>query len=188
VAILVAAALLAEVIATVVLCPFERARIKLVSDPTFAPSTVSAFARLAREDGIYDGFYGNLGPTLVKQGTYTIGKLTTFSLAFDFLMGRGFGLPRPAVTLAASVVAGLVASVVSQPGDMLQICTSSNSTLAAQCPIDINTGRRPGLFKLMVLMGPKKLFTGWRARLLQIEVIVVTQLLIYDGIKSFFGL
>ncbi|CAK0853601.1 unnamed protein product [Prorocentrum cordatum] len=46
VAILVAAALLAEVIATVVLCPFERARIKLVSDPTFAPSTVSAFARL----------------------------------------------------------------------------------------------------------------------------------------------
>ena len=47
---------LAEFFADIALCPLEATRIRLVSQPDFAPGMLPAFARLAREEGIA-GFY-----------------------------------------------------------------------------------------------------------------------------------
>jgi hypothetical protein len=55
------AAALAEFVADIALCPLEATRIRLVSQPDFAPSMLSAFARLAKEEGLIKGFYSGFG-------------------------------------------------------------------------------------------------------------------------------
>ena len=60
-------AAVAEFIADVFLCPLEATRIRLVSNPTYAPSTISAMAKMASEEGIISGFYSGFGPILAKQ-------------------------------------------------------------------------------------------------------------------------
>jgi len=44
------------------------------------------------------------------------------------------------------------------------------------------------MLRMAQLLGWGGLFSGWKARLLQVEIIVVTQLLIYDGLKQAIGL
>jgi len=188
--ILVAAALVAEIFASLVLCPFERMRIRLVADPNFAQGMVPAIRRMLREDGFVGALYGEgLGATLIKQIAYTVAKLTVFVLIFEALKGvLPYEVPRFVVTLISSMVAGFVAGIASQPGDTLQICTSTDSSLRDVCPVDVETGAPPGLLKLARTLGWQALFTGWRARLLHVEVIVVSQLLIYDAILHAMGL
>ena len=64
----------AEFIADIFLCPLEAARIRCVSDPTFASSLPSAMGRLLKEEGAIAGFYSGLGPILLKQVPYTMAK------------------------------------------------------------------------------------------------------------------
>jgi len=64
----------AEFIADVFLCPLEATRIRLVSNPTYAPSMASAMAKMAKEEGILGGFYAGFGPILFKQVPYTMAK------------------------------------------------------------------------------------------------------------------
>ncbi len=49
---LLAAAACAELIASTALCPYEAARIRLVSDPSFASGLGAALSRLVRESGL----------------------------------------------------------------------------------------------------------------------------------------
>jgi len=71
----------AEFIADVFLCPLEATRIRLVSNPTYAPSMASAMAKMAKEEGILGGFYAGFGPILFKQVPYTMAKFAgTLSL------------------------------------------------------------------------------------------------------------
>jgi len=190
VAILIVAALVAETFATIVLCPFERVRIKLVADPTFGQGgLLTSLWQSVREQGFVGALYGEgLPATLIKQFAYTVAKLTCFALVcqeFRILFPLA---PRWAATLASSLVAGIIASISSQPGDTLQICTSTNSKLRDSCPVDLETGESPGVLKLARALGWQALFTGWRARLFHVEAIVVTQLLIYDAILHSLGL
>jgi solute carrier family 25 phosphate transporter 3 len=188
--VLVVAAFAAELIASTLLCPFERARIKLVSDPSYADGLPKALSRLLQEDGVAKGLFGDgLAPTLVKMTAYTVAQLTTFTLVSEALSGAlPADVPRLAFTLPSSVTAGFVASIASQPGDTLQTCTSTKTKLSEQCPVDVASGGPPSLLELALALGAEGLFTGWQARLVQMEVIVVTQLLVYDTIKSLVGL
>lgn len=61
-AIYLGSAAAAEFIADCFLCPLEATRIRLVSNPTYAPSTLSAMAKMASEEGIIAGFYSGFGP------------------------------------------------------------------------------------------------------------------------------
>lgn len=188
--ILVGAAFAAEMVASTLLCPFERARIRLVADPGFAEGLLPALSRLAREEGVVQGLFGDgLAPTLVKMTAYTTAQLTTFTLVSEALSGAlPPDVPRLAFTIPSSLIAGFVASIASQPGDTLQTCTSSRLKLSGECPVDVDTVAAPSLFDIAQKLGPGGLFTGWQARLVQMEVIVVTQLLVYDTIKSAVGL
>lgn len=42
----------AEIIGSLLLCPFEAVRIRSVATPTFAPNMVRAFSRMLQEEGI----------------------------------------------------------------------------------------------------------------------------------------
>lgn len=86
VCILVVAAFGADVMASLVLNPFERARIRLVSDPSYATSLTQTLRQLVRDDGVINGLYGSgLAATMLKQQAYTIAKLTVFTLVFESL-------------------------------------------------------------------------------------------------------
>jgi len=190
VGILILAAFGAEIFASLVLYPFERARIRLVSDPSFSKGLIPALLKMVREEGPWAMLTGDgLAATLVKQTAYTVSKLTVFVLVFELIVDlMHVPMPRMAVTFLSSVVAGLFAGIASQPGDTLQVCTSTDSSLRESCPVDVETGAPPSMMRLARMLGWQALFTGWRTRILQVEVIVVIQLLIYDGIKHAVGI
>jgi len=193
--VLVAAAFVAEIFASALLCPFERFRIRLVADPEFSKGGLPKLTQALHKDGFRKTLYGKgLGSMLIKQCAYTIAKLTVFTLISDFLRYHWLDAQacacrtRIAVTFLASVLAGLVAGIASQPGDTLMTCMSTDSALQRACPIDVETGGPPGTMQMALSLGWQGLFTGWRARLIHVEVIVVTQLFIYDAIKHAVGL
>lgn len=72
--IYLAAAAGAEFVADVFLCPLEATRIRLVSDPTYASGLMSAFPKIAKQEGIIRGFYSGFTPILFKQIPYTMAK------------------------------------------------------------------------------------------------------------------
>ena len=91
IAVLVGAAFAAECMASTLLTPFERARIKLVADPSYAEGLLPALSRLLKEDGPLKGLFGDgLLPTLIKMTAYTTAQLTTFTLVSEALAPRGF--------------------------------------------------------------------------------------------------
>jgi solute carrier family 25 phosphate transporter 3 len=200
--VLVAAAFVAEIFASALLCPFERLRIRLVADPAFSRGGLPQLTKALSEDGFRKTLYGKgLGSMLIKQTAYTVAKLTVFTLISDSLryywtdpgaylcqLSKTVLFPRMAVTLLASLLAGIVAGIASQPGDTLMTCMSTDSTLREACPVDAKTGGPPGTLQMAHALGWEGLFTGWRARLIHVEVIVVTQLFIYDAIKHAVGL
>ncbi|CAE8586765.1 unnamed protein product [Polarella glacialis] len=123
---------------------------------------------------------------------YTTAQLTTFSLTSEFFSGQlPLDAPRLLATLPAALLAGFVASIASQPGDTLQTCTSADGG-AEDCPVDPSSSESlsgpPSALDLALKLGWSGLFTGWEARLLQMEVIVVTQLQVYDAVKHEVGL
>merc|ERR1712232_1351361 len=65
----------AEFIADIFLCPLEAARIRCVSDPTFAKGTIEAVTKLVKTEGIA-GWYAGFVPILFKQIPYTMAKFT----------------------------------------------------------------------------------------------------------------
>ena len=67
-----AAAVCAGALASIILCPMEETRIRLVTDPTFdSKGLLDGLPRLIQEEGIFSTFSG-LGAMLSKQVPYTM--------------------------------------------------------------------------------------------------------------------
>lgn len=119
--ILIAASVTAEIVGSSALTPLEAARIRMVADADYAPGLRSGIARMISEEGLGSLTRG-LPAVLAKQIPYTVTKLVTF----DYLVrtvasksgggggGRGMG-----VTVVCAVIAGVMSSLASQPGDSL---------------------------------------------------------------------
>ena len=79
----------------------------------------------------------------------------------------------------SAVIAGLVASILSQPGDTL--LTLYNSRRAP----DGDAASVAGMAReIIAASGPAGLFRGWKPRLAHTASIVVVQLAAYDYLKS----
>merc|ERR1719386_679185 len=79
--------LLAEFIADIFLCPLEACRIRLVSDPTYAPSMPATMSKMASEMGVIPAFYSGFGPILFKQVPYTMAKFAVQGAAAESIYG-----------------------------------------------------------------------------------------------------
>jgi len=205
-------AFLAELLATVVLCPAEAARVILVTDPGYVEPTRQAYRELCqknrgihlitslfgantwlalhqlrKDQGVLLGWFGALVPLLAKQCSYTVAKLVTYDVLRSVLCQE---FSPVLARLLAAFGAAAAATVASQPADTIFTCISLDG--GGECPIDFDSeeiwdDEPPSIWKQMQdatrRLGVTGLFSGWRTRICQMTLVVVMQLLIYDSIR-----
>lgn len=177
---MMSSAVMAEVIGTAALLPFETTRIRMVADPSFGKGTIEVMTKIVRNQGL-NGIYGGVIPILCKQIPYTIAQFLVFEQAatvlYTELGKRDFdtsqGNVKTAITLGAALVAGTTASLISQPGDTL---------------LSVMTKNQIGLMPALKQLGPVGLYRGASARMVHVSSYVVGQFLIYDQIKMLCGI
>mmetsp|Transcript_32043 Transcript_32043/g.51771 ORF Transcript_32043/g.51771 Transcript_32043/m.51771 type:complete len:356 (+) Transcript_32043:160-1227(+) len=184
--IYIASAAIAEFFADVALCPLEATRIRLVSQPDFAPSPIAAAARLFREEGLLRGFYSGFGPILFKQIPYTIAKFVVYERVAEAIytsLGKEKSQLSDAtntyINLGSGLIAGLCSAVISQPADTL--LSKINKQKGAQGSV---TSR---LMTIAKELGPAGLFSGLGARLVMVGTLTAFQFAIYGDIKRMLG-
>ncbi|GHJ88831.1 hypothetical protein NliqN6_5233 [Naganishia liquefaciens] len=182
-AIYLAGASIAEFFADILLAPMEATRIRLVSDPKFAPGMISGLTKIARTEGAASLYAGFL-PLLCKQIPYAIGQFTVnefcHELAFKGMTAEQQAqlseVKKLSITLGSGIVAGFAAAILSHPAD----------TLLSQ----INKGhgpKGPMVSRLITLgkeAGIRGLFTGLGPRMIMTAGLVTGQFVIYKYIKD----
>lgn len=170
----------AEILGTTALLPFEAARIRTVANPEYAKGMFGVLGRLVSEQGIR-GIYGGILPILCKQVPFTITQFLVFEFAASALyrqlstrfddVGAKFGTQ---ITLGSALLAGVSASLVSQPGDTVLSVIS----------------KAPGTSVMAAIqkLGPAGLYLGASARCVHVTSFIVAQFLIYDSIKRACGI
>jgi len=174
--------------ASVILCPLERTRIRLVTDPDFSKyNLLTGIQRLTEESGAINLFYG-LPAMLSKQCPYTLGKQVTYdticAALYAIVTNANEASTKIEVSLLGASVAAVVACVLSQPGDVILTETykekdSSCLTKSFSKVVTTIYTEREGL---------NGFYTGLVARLIQVGGIITSQLLLYDIIKQSLGL
>lgn len=201
------ASVVAGAVASVVLCPCEDARIRMVSQPAFATGLVDALVKLVQEDGFLATFKG-LGAMLAKQVPYTMTK----QVSFDFVASAlyTFAAQRrqtddcdartaAAITFAAAAVTSGLACVASQPGDVIltQVYGHAGSSAGVHAAIgsthvpqaDVSDASLASVSRqIWAAQGAGGFFVGLQARLCHVGGIITSQLAIYDYVKQGLGL
>ena len=184
-----AAAICAGALASIILCPMEETRIRLVTDPSFGNGLFDGLPRLLKEEGALSPFVRGLPSMLSKQVPYTMGKQVSFdifaAMLYSFLVGLSF-LPQKEIALEVEIGAAFLASIVaclsSHPGDVLLTSTykssdgSEKKSFFTTIKNVYNDGGIPAFFR------------GLNARFLHVGCIITFQLVIYDQIKQALGL
>lgn len=183
-----AAAICAGALASIVLCPMEETRIKLVTDSSFAKGLLDGLPKLVQEEGILAPFQRGIAPMLSKQIPYTMGKQVSFDIFATMLYGTLLGLaflPKNGIALEVEVGAAFLASIVaclaSHPGDVLLTATYKDS--------ENTDGNFFGTIQRVYKDGGiSAFFRGLNARFIHVGCIITFQLVIYDQIKQSLGL
>lgn len=176
----------AGTVASAALCPMESLRIKMVAEPEYAQAgLVQGSVKMAKTYGI-SGFWKGFTPMLCKQVPYTVTK----NVSFDFFTTMCYSALRVwgvnicsryklLIPLVSAMVASVLSTISSQPGDMLLSLVSSQEG-----------GKRTREFTKEILKenGVNGFFVGIKARFVHVGVIVTLQLLMYDYIKRLCGI
>jgi len=215
------ASIVAGAVASMLLCPMESTRIKIVTDRAYAgKGFVAALSKLMADEGFFSTFAG-IWAMLAKQVPYTFGKQVSFDVfagllyAFFHHVQESMSIMTDrqikwAVSVTAAFLASIIACIFSQPGDMILTETyrkpgSSEIELPAGAVV---TGVPPPKGQVPPILQPKKahktfpevvqsiydagglakFFTGTRARIVHVGLIITTQLVIYDIVKQLLGL
>ncbi|KAI5287488.1 mitochondrial phosphate carrier protein [Ascosphaera acerosa] len=180
-AVYLASAAAAEFFASTALCPLEATRIRLVSQPDFASGLVSGFGKILKNEGA-GAFYSGFGPILFKQVPYTMAKFVVFEKASAALFStvdkeNASESTKTTINLAAGLIAGLSAAVVSQPADTMLSKINKTQGLPGE-------GTASRLIKIAKELGVKGSFTGVGARLVLVGAITAGQFGIYGSCKQ----
>jgi solute carrier family 25 phosphate transporter 3 len=166
--------------ASIMLCPMEALRIRLVAEREYAErGWIQGGLWMIRREGA-SGFARGIWPMLYKQVPYTITKNVSFDLITTALYRRWSSTVGWVVPLTAAVVASVLSCLASQPGDMLLSLVNAHE------------GERRDTMDLARVLwrlkGWRGFFVGLKTRLLHVGMIVTMQLLIYDFVKRSFGI
>lgn len=185
----VAASAVAGSAAALLLCPHEGVRLRQVTNPKKYSklNLFEALREMKREIGIVAVLTAGLAPMLAKQVPYTAAKQVSFDVfakvfydavtAYD---SKLVSLPwvKTCISLAAACFAAVMASLFSQPGDVLLTLASArpSATFSELCREIHGRG------------GAMAFFEGTAARLLHVGGIISSQLVLYDVVKQALGL
>jgi solute carrier family 25 phosphate transporter 3 len=181
----------------------EETRIKMVGDPSWAKENlVSGMLRLVREDGLFASF-GGINAMLVKQVPYTMGKQVSFDLIAkalynlceylsqtqsDFYIKYSIEEKKWMISIMSAFLASVLASLSSQPGDMILTKTYKGSKKDAT----VGSKKKSGVFGIIGDIyrehGVGGFFLGTKARLAHVVAIITMQLTLYDALKAALGL
>jgi solute carrier family 25 (mitochondrial phosphate transporter), member 3 len=178
------ASVIAGAAASIVLCPLERTRIRLVTDPDFATNLLTGIPLLVKESGVRSLFSG-FPAMLSKQVPYTLGKQVSFDEVAKYLY-NAVETPFNAftelqVSFTSALSASIVACVLSQPGDVILTATykERGATPVDFCSVTEAVYDRQGI---------RGFYSGLTARFIQVGAIITSQLLLYDYVKLGLGL
>ena len=176
----------AGAVASIMLVPMERARIKVVTSEQENVGPLGGVGDLIKEDGLNAVFYGYT-TMLLKQVPYTMTKQVSFELFATNLFAiatTSLALPvndetRLLTTVTSAFCASILACTISQPGDVLLTKTLKD-----------NEGDSPIANAIQVYQdkGFVGFYAGYAARLAHVVSIVTSQLVVYDYLKQLLGL
>lgn len=172
--------------ASVMLCPMEALRIRMVADPDFAPNGfLQGGHQILRREGVA-GLGKGLSPMVLKQVPYTVTK----NVSFDIFTTALYAMMRAqsvamtagmkfAVPLVSAVVASILSCITSQPGDM--VLSLINAQEGEERPASI-------FRRIFSDSGIGGFFVGFKTRMVHVGMVVTLQLLIYDYVKRMCGI
>lgn len=172
--------------ASVMLCPMEALRIRLVAEPELAAvGWIDGGLSMIGNEGI-KGFWKSLPAMLSKQVPYTITK----NVSFDFITTvsyttvAAYGLTicskwKLVIPLLSAMLASILSCISSQPGDMLLSVVNAEEGKKSTTEFAREIMKRDGFAGF---------FVGVRERFLHVGIIVTMQLLIYDFVKRLVGI
>ncbi|KAI1139595.1 mitochondrial phosphate carrier protein [Hypoxylon sp. FL0543] len=174
----------AEFLGDILLCPFEAARIRLVSQPSFASNMLSALGRMARYEGM-SGLYSGFTPILLKQIPYTMATFVVYEKAIEAAYlwvnkETASNTTLSGVNLGCGLVAGMAAAIVSQPADTVLSKINKEKGLPGE-----GTGRR--IFNIVTQLGLRGSYTGIGPRLVMVGGMTAVQFGIYGHIQRALG-
>jgi len=183
----IAASVIAGAVASILLCPMECARIRVVTDPEYKGMGITeSLPKLIQESGFLNLFAG-LYAMLSKQVPYTMAKQVSFDVVAGMLysfLAKNDELNvddlKWVVSVTAAFVASLFACISSQPGDMILTETYKGKSDSGFVGVVQNIYNTQG--------GIGGFFTGTGARILHVSSIITSQLVIYDIVKQMLGL
>ena len=179
----------AEVIADVLLCPWEATKVRMqTSKPgTFPTSLMPAFNTIKANEGV-NGLYKGLSPLWARQVPYTICKFVFFE-KFVEMFYRYLLTSKPkheynkatqlSVTFASGYLAGIFCAIVSHPADTMVSKLNNMKT-------EGSTG--DNVRKIYSEIGFNGLWRGLGTRILMIGTLTGLQWWIYDTFKTAVGL
>lgn len=177
------ASIIAGAVASVMLCPMEQARIRLVTNPDFASNLLTTMPKLVDESGV-SGLFGGLPAMLSKQVPYTFAKQVSFDLFATMLYTAAANADLAAadvklpVSFGAALLASILACLLSHPGDVVLTETYQGSSKPFSTVVS----------QIIEDRGATGFFTGLSARFLHVGAIITSQLVLYDFIKQLLGL
>lgn len=186
----VIASVVAGAAASVLLCPMESTRIRVVTDPDYAGmGLLRAFPKLCREQpgGLLATFAG-MSAMLAKQVPYTMAKQVSFDvvagLLYAILAKRAVDAATDAkwaVSVTAAFAASLFACVFSMPGDTILTETYKDAESSEKGIVGVVRG-------IHAKKGLVGFFAGTKARIVHVGAIITSQLVVYDAVKQALGL
>mmetsp|Transcript_26660 Transcript_26660/g.40321 ORF Transcript_26660/g.40321 Transcript_26660/m.40321 type:complete len:222 (+) Transcript_26660:803-1468(+) len=177
------------VVASVVLCPMEAIRIRMVSEPRrFKKNWIQGGFKMFKQEGV-SALWKGLPPMLYKQIPYTISK----NVAFDILTKMGYSLlvtggstvaltrgAKLGIPFTSALITSVLATLFSQPGDYLLSLTNAHEGNRKRT--------RHMISDILRASGPGGFFIGIKTRFLHVGTIVTVQLMLYDIIKRMVGI
>jgi len=181
----IAASIFAGAVASILLCPMESARIRVVTDVDYkGMSLIQCLPKLVKDDGFVT-LFGGIWAMLSKQIPYTMAKQVSFDIVATFMYGvlAAKGLEavdmKWVVSVVAAFIASLFACIFSQPGDMILTETYKGKS---------GNGFFGVISSIYASGGLPAFFRGVVARIFHVSSIITSQLVIYDIVKQSLGL
>ena len=185
--IYLAASASAEIIADVILCPFESLKVRVQTNKKFPSSIIPGLRQIIKEEGL-QGITKSLPPLWSRQVLYTCAKFVSFEAVVDHCY-RYLGKPKSkfsklqqiGVSFGAGYVAGVFCAIVSHPADTLVSKMNSVKKNAGESTLGLT-------MRICRDLGFRGIWTGLGTRVLMIGTLTALQWFTYDSFKVYSGL